>query len=279
MECGSTIREFGALHIRDRKWYRAGVVRYGRAYYPGSYIEARDRAAKRHGSAVECPRRNRLRKRNRGVRNLCRNQAFARVLRGGCCAGEQQYERNSPSGSLSFIYAFLSLSYCSGWSDPKVHRDFHVEVNKAIYSVHHRLVGRTLRARLDSSTLKLYLKGRAGQGPPPQAPGGKSTDPGRHARPAPRSTPLGTSIVWGAWRPRLAPPLASMPPPLGHAVAWTKMRQVYRLLVWSRSGAPNASNWPAPGSRGRSRRREPRLAHARAGPRRRRTRRGGPSPS
>ena len=34
------------------------------------------------------------------------------------------------------------------WSDPKVHRDFHVEVDKAIYSVPHHLVGRTLRARL-----------------------------------------------------------------------------------------------------------------------------------
>ncbi len=29
VECGSTVSEFDALHIRDRKWCRAGVVRYG----------------------------------------------------------------------------------------------------------------------------------------------------------------------------------------------------------------------------------------------------------
>ena len=29
------------------------------------------------------------------------------------------------------------------WSEPKVHRDFHVEVDKALYSVPHHLVGRT----------------------------------------------------------------------------------------------------------------------------------------
>ncbi len=57
------------------------------------------------------------------------------------------------------------------WSDPKVHRDFHVEVDKAIYSVHHHLVGRTLRARRDSSTVKLYLKGELVKVHPRKPPG------------------------------------------------------------------------------------------------------------
>ena len=55
------------------------------------------------------------------------------------------------------------------WSDPKVHRDFHVEVDKAIYSVPHHLVGRTLRARLRLRDAQAVLEGRTGQGPCPQA--------------------------------------------------------------------------------------------------------------
>ena len=63
------------------------------------------------------------------------------------------------------------------WSDPKVHRDFHVEVAKAIYSVSHTLVGRTLRARLDSTTVKLYSRGELVKVWARKPPGQRSTDP------------------------------------------------------------------------------------------------------
>ena len=116
------------------------------------------------------------------------------------------------------------------WSDPKVHRDFHVEVDKAIYSVPHHLVGRTLRARLDSTTLKLYLKGELVKVHPRKAPGARITDPA--------DMPTGTEIYatrdidrLGAWPPITALPSASTPPPSWtRRCPWTKMRQVYRLL-------------------------------------------------
>jgi transposase len=116
------------------------------------------------------------------------------------------------------------------WSDPKVHRDFHVEVDKAIYSVHHLLVGRTLRARRDSSTVKLYLKGELVKVHPRQAPGAKSTDPA--------DMPSGKEIYATRDIERLGRMAAECGPSIGlYAAAildtplpWTKMRQVYRLL-------------------------------------------------
>jgi transposase len=116
------------------------------------------------------------------------------------------------------------------WSEPKVHRDFHVEVAKAIYSVHHHLVGRTLKARLDSATVKLYSKGELVKVHPRIAPGKRRTDPA--------DMPTGKEIyatrdIDGLQRlaaehgdavGRYATALLDTPLP------WTKMRQVYRLL-------------------------------------------------
>jgi transposase len=116
------------------------------------------------------------------------------------------------------------------WSDPKVHRDFHVEVDKAIYSVPHHLVGRTLRARRDSTTVKMYLKGELVKVHARKAPGGKSTDPA--------DMPSGKEI----YATRDVERLGRMATDHGEAIGvfaaaildtplpWTKMRQVYRLL-------------------------------------------------
>jgi hypothetical protein len=116
------------------------------------------------------------------------------------------------------------------WSDPKVHRDFHVEVDKAIYSVHHLLVGRTLRARRDTNTVKMYLKGELVKVHPRKPPGGRSTDPA--------DMPTGKEIYATRDVDRLGRMAAEAGPSVGlYAAAildtplpWTKMRQVYRLL-------------------------------------------------
>lgn len=119
----------------------------------------------------------------------------------------------------------------------KVHRDFHVEVAKALYSVPEPYLGRHLDARADSELVKLYTTGRAGQvGPgrlvkthPRQPPGGRSTD--REDLPEEKTgyalrdlTKLiglcaghGESI--GIYAERL----------LDDPLPWTRMRSVYRL--------------------------------------------------
>jgi transposase len=116
------------------------------------------------------------------------------------------------------------------WSDPKVHRDFHIEVDKAIYSVPHRLIGRTLRARRDSKVIKLYLQGELVKVHPRKPPSGRSTDPA--------DMPSGTEI----YATRDIDRLGRMAADAGEAVGlyaqalldtplpWTRMRQVYRLL-------------------------------------------------
>jgi len=116
------------------------------------------------------------------------------------------------------------------WSEPKLHRDFHVEVDKALYSAPHQLVGRHLKARRDSKTVKLYFRGELVKLHPKKPPGGRSTDPA--------DMPSGKEI----YATRDLDRLAHMAEGHGEAVGiyakaildtplpWTKMRQVYRLL-------------------------------------------------
>jgi transposase len=116
------------------------------------------------------------------------------------------------------------------WSDLKVHRDFHVSVDKAIYSVPHQLVGRMLRSRSDSSLVKMYLNGELVKVHPRKPPGGRSTDP--------QDMPKGKEI----YATRDIDKLKRMAESHGEAIGryaqalldsplpWTRMRQVYRLL-------------------------------------------------
>jgi transposase len=62
------------------------------------------------------------------------------------------------------------------WSDPKIARDGHAQVAKALYSLPHRYVGRTLKARADKNTVRFYLQGQLIKVHPRMAPGGRSTD-------------------------------------------------------------------------------------------------------
>lgn len=116
------------------------------------------------------------------------------------------------------------------WSEPKVHRDFHVEVDKALYSAPHHLVGRQVKARRDSATVKLYFRGGLVKVHPRKAPGQRSTDPADY--------PTGKEIYATRDVDRLRRMAADHGDAIGvYAAAlldiplpWTRMRQVYRLL-------------------------------------------------
>lgn len=116
------------------------------------------------------------------------------------------------------------------WSTPKVHRDHHVQVAKALYSVPGDLIGQTLTARRDARLVKLFHRGQVIKIHPTLPPGRRSTDvedlpsdktvyamrdidtlirhAGRH----------GAAV--GTYAQRL----------LDHPLPWTKMRTVYRLI-------------------------------------------------
>jgi transposase len=116
------------------------------------------------------------------------------------------------------------------FSDPKVHRDFHVEVARAIYSVPNELVGKKLRARADSVTVKLFHNGRLVKVHPRQPAGGRFTDPA--------DLPSDKSVYAMRDLERLKAMAGNDGAAIGayatalldHPLPWTKMRQVYRLL-------------------------------------------------
>ena len=126
----------------------------------------------------------------------------------------------------------------------KVHRDFHVEVARALYSVPEHLLGTYLDARADSALVKLYSSGGAGSGRlvkthPRQPPGGRSTD----RRDLPEH-PAGYALRDLS---RLIAACASHGPNIGiyaerlldDPLPWTRMRSVYRLLGLVRRYGPD----------------------------------------
>jgi transposase len=115
----------------------------------------------------------------------------------------------------------------------KVHRDYHVEVGKALYSIPEQWLGQYLDARADFELVKLYATGsgagRLVKTHPRQRPGGRSTDrddlPAEKAGYAMRDlTQLirvcaGHGENIGIYAERL----------LDDPLPWTRMRSVYRL--------------------------------------------------
>lgn len=120
------------------------------------------------------------------------------------------------------------------WAEPKVARDQHVQVAKALYSLPRHFVGRTLRARADQQTVRLYDGPTLVKTHARQPPGGRSTDPADF--PAERSVYALRDVdalrrqaaSYGDAVGRFAAALLNGPLP------WTRMRRVYALLGLAR---------------------------------------------
>ena len=116
------------------------------------------------------------------------------------------------------------------YSEPKVARDHHVEVAKAIYSVPGNLIGARVKARADSTLVRIFHRGVLVKVHPRQAPGGRSTDAAD--LPAEKTTYALRDVDHlrhlaenhGAAIGAYAAALLDSPLP------WTKMRSVYALL-------------------------------------------------
>jgi transposase len=116
------------------------------------------------------------------------------------------------------------------YAEVKVHRDYHVQVGKALYSIPEHFRGQTLSARADGELVKMFHRGQLIKTHPRQPPGGRSTDPvdlpvektayamRDLTRLIATATGHGTNV--GIYAERL----------LDHQLPWTRMRQVYRLL-------------------------------------------------
>jgi hypothetical protein len=120
----------------------------------------------------------------------------------------------------------------------KVHRDFHVEVARALYSAPTEYLGCHLDARADSALVKLYCRGQLVKIHPRQQPGRRSTDPAD--LPAEKTTYAMRDVASlakaarrhgdaiGAYASQL----------LDTDLPWTKMRQACRLLGLVRRYGP-----------------------------------------
>jgi transposase len=131
--------------------------------------------------------------------------------------------------------ALLLAAPTAGYQVPiyaqvKVHRDYHVQVGKALYSIPEHLRGQVLSVRADGELVKMYHRGQLVKTHPRQPAGKRSTDPadlpadktGYAMRDLARliATAGGHGPDIGIYAERL----------LDHDLPWTRMRQVYRLL-------------------------------------------------
>jgi hypothetical protein len=124
----------------------------------------------------------------------------------------------------------------------RVHRDHHIEIAKALYSVPGNLLGARVQVRADRKLVRIFHRSQLVKVHPRQRPGGRSTDPAD--LPAERTTYALRDI---AHLQRMA---AGHGPAVGAYAAavldtplpWTKMRQVYALLGLVKKWGPDKVN-------------------------------------
>ena len=124
----------------------------------------------------------------------------------------------------------------------RVHRDHHIEIAKALYSVPGNLLGARVQVRADRKLVRIFHRSQLVKVHPRQRPGGRSTDPAD--LPAERTTYALRDI---AHLQRLAAGHGQAIGAYAAAVLdtplpWTKMRQVYALLGLVKKWGPDKVN-------------------------------------
>ena len=128
------------------------------------------------------------------------------------------------------------------YTTAKVHRDHHIEVAKALYSVPGDLIGTRVDVRADRQLVRIYSHGQLVKTHPRQQPGRRSTNPS--------DLPDGTAVYALRDIDHLRRLAAGHGPAVGdYATAlldiplpWTKMRQVYALLGLVKKWGPERVN-------------------------------------
>lgn len=116
------------------------------------------------------------------------------------------------------------------YATPKVHRDHHVEVARALYSVPGNLIGQRVEVRADRQLVRIFAGSQLVKVHARKPPGGRSTDAAD--LPAHKTTYALRDIehlkrMAAAHGPSVGAYAAAL---LDSPLPWTKMRQVYALL-------------------------------------------------
>lgn len=128
------------------------------------------------------------------------------------------------------------------YATAKVHRDHHIEVAKALYSIPGNLISTRVDVRADRSLVRVFSRGQLIKVHPRQPPGGRCTDP--------EDLPSEKTIYAMRNLDKLQRLAAGHGDSIGtYATAlldvplpWTKMRQVYALLGLVKKWGPNRVN-------------------------------------
>lgn len=112
----------------------------------------------------------------------------------------------------------------------KVHRDHHLEVGKALYSVPGNLIGTQVQVRADRALVRVFSRGQLVKVHPRKPAGQRSTDP--QDLPTERTAYAMRDLdqlqrIAAGHGPAIGTYAAGL---LEHPLPWTKMRQVYALL-------------------------------------------------
>lgn len=116
------------------------------------------------------------------------------------------------------------------WSEVRVHRDHHLTVGKALYSVPSAYIGERVQVRNGRDLVRIYHRGQLVKVHPRMGPGQRSTDPAdyppgvRELACRDQQTLLAQARQAGSAIGVYAERLLAAPQP------WTRMRHVYRLL-------------------------------------------------
>jgi transposase len=175
----------------------------------------------------------------RHAEQWCRGRAGRRVHGTTQCAPAELFALEEQPRLLSAPTARYDVPI---YVSAKVHRDHHVEVAKALYSIPGNLIGQRVEVRADRQLVRIYLRGQLVKTHPRQPPGRRSTDPA--------DLPDGTAIYALRDVEHLRRLAAGHGPAVGdYATAlldiplpWTKMRQVYALLGLVKKWGPERVN-------------------------------------
>jgi hypothetical protein len=116
------------------------------------------------------------------------------------------------------------------YANAKVHRDHHIEVAKALYSIPGNMIGAHVDVRADQQLVRVFHRGQLIKVHPRTGPGGRVTDPAD--LPAHKTTYALRDIdhlkqLAADHGPAIGAYAAAV---LDHPLPWTKMRQTYALL-------------------------------------------------